>query len=502
MANRRLVAAGLLVERDNGYEFSQDLIRSTIAAGADAERRAAVHRAAYAYFRDAMAMDGDTRLAHAAHHAVEAGQSGEGGQLCAELGDRYRHRHAYLDAEAAYSRALPLIRRSEAESYIRQLEIVRRRGEMRYRLGRFEDACSDQEAALAQAIEIGDHRLAAHLRLDLATTLDWMREYRRSSEVWLPLVEPEVAVEDSLLRARLHLARGRSLWRFEDWEAAADELRQASDMASTQGDAGYETYVIAHLLLGIILAARGRIEDAERDYAATVDLCRERGDLVHLAVAVMNRCFVWLAKRDSQRLLGDLYEARRLLRETGTGHDFVCELNLGEQLVHLGRHAEAHAHIDRAVAFQRRRHGDRTAPVALLLRARALLLEGRRSRARQILADIAAVQKGAGPECAFRPVKALHHQMIERSHPGASIADWDQLCEAADTTTSDGIEVYVARGLWHQERGELEECHCWLERARDLTASVPTLLGVSIETLLGRRAERRQRSLTQGSRLA
>src|SRR4029079_8991545 len=110
-----------------------------------------------------------------------------------------------------------------------------------------------------------------------ATVLGGMDEYQRSAE----RVEQARAligrVRSPLLEARLLLGRGRSLHRGSREEGAAALVERAAVQGEALDDEGYETLVIALLMLGFILPGLGRLDDARRALDRVIALCEAHG---------------------------------------------------------------------------------------------------------------------------------------------------------------------------------------------------------------------------------
>ena len=77
--------------------------------------------------------------------------------------------------------------------------------------------------------------------------------------------------------ARLLLGVGTTRFRQGHREEACPPLEAAADRALLLGDAGYETRVVAQLLLAAILPNLGRVSDAEEVLRDVIASCTRRG---------------------------------------------------------------------------------------------------------------------------------------------------------------------------------------------------------------------------------
>src|SRR5262249_58964208 len=99
-----------------------------------------IHQAAARYYGQAARLPAPERQAKLAFHAAGAGLRGEAGRLSLAVAERARQRHAYLEAESEFSRALEYLGESDERE---RLTAWKGRGVMRYRMGRYEDSLND-----------------------------------------------------------------------------------------------------------------------------------------------------------------------------------------------------------------------------------------------------------------------------------------------------------------------------------------------------------------------
>ena len=98
--------------------------------------------------------------------------------------------------------------------------------------------------------------------LDESMALDWLFEWPARA-IWPSGRGSWSRPARRPLQARVLLALGRSLHRFNQDQEAVELLREAAALAEAIGDAGYEVQVTADLLLGFVLPFLGRLDEAE-----------------------------------------------------------------------------------------------------------------------------------------------------------------------------------------------------------------------------------------------
>jgi tetratricopeptide (TPR) repeat protein len=485
IGTRRLLAARVVVEDGAGrVGFRHALVREAVARAVPEKQRRRIHRAAAEHHGAGSAGD-ERRLAQLAHHAGEAGDAELAARSFFELAELCRARHAYTDAERLYSRAL------EQASGLDRRAAHRGRGLMRYRSGRYHDALADLSIARELAARGGDVAEQIAILLDEATALDWMDGYAASAR----RVEEAQALlpraRSPLLDARLALGLGRSAFRFSRNEEAATLLERAAAAAAPLGDDGYETHVIALLLLGFLLPAQGRPDEARQALDRIIALAEEHGDRLHLGSALNVRGVLWANLGDKARLVADMDRSLTIARELGqTSLELMGEFNVGEYLLFLDDAAAAEPHVRRAQALDRRISGDPGLANVALLDARLRLHRGEGSAALEIAGRVRARQReaqGRGePDGLLAPSDDVLCAMIELSQRDAGAEAWDALEARAErcSVAQERLEVIEVRGAAAAGRGRVAEAEGHFRRALALAALAPTAVSARLRRRL------------------
>ena len=448
----RLVAAGFLHARGDRFAFRHALVRDAILRIMPADRRARWHAAAAAHLATAVGLEARTRLAA---HLAGAGRHAEAAAVFAELAEFAHARHAYVDAERWYSAAL----RHDQDAGVARAGWLRRRGVVRTRLGRYEDARADLDAALASA----PAEAAVEIWLDLATTLDWCDEWPASAEAGeraAALAGPE---PPRAIAAQLALARGRSRHRFSRDDEAVPLLTEAVALADPSTPAGRETVVIGLVLLGYILPGQGRLADAAAVLARVIAMCERTGDRWHLAAAHNNRVMLWTALGERDRLIADLEQVRTIGRELGYDRmEWFALVNLAEALFWLGEHDRALVPAEAAIALDDRSLGERARPRSRLLRARILAWRAD-PRSRAAVDDLdqhqASARRDGRTESLLVPTEQLLLAAVRLQVEGAGRAAWAELLTRArrELGGQELVEVFEAAARAARRAGELDD---------------------------------------------
>ncbi|APR82295.1 serine/threonine protein kinase [Minicystis rosea] len=506
IATRRLIAAGLLIQDAKGnIGFRHGLVREEIEKGVPEALRQRIHRAATRHYGAAGAdadaplssrpgkavgtiADDERRLAQLAYHAAHAGLTTWAESAYLALAERMRARHAYVPAERAYSRALDQRRGGDDRA---RLRAYRGRGSMRYRIGRYDDALADLAAARALAHTQGDVEAEIEILLDEAIALDWMHEYK-SSEARVEAARAlSSAAPSPLLEARLALGVGRSAHRFSREEDAARELEVAVTRAEALGDDGYETLVIALLMLGFIYQGLGRLDDAQRALDRSIALCEEHVDTMHLATAINNRALLWGCLGDRARMIADMERGVSIARALGQDSlELIARYNLGEYLYLMDDLDAAEPHVRRAMDIEERLRGDAGRPVVVLLDARFRYYRGEAQAARAIVDRIRARQTEAAaagqPDALMVPSEDVLCAAVELATEDAGAPAWDALEErsARFSVGQEHVEVLEMRGLAALRGGRPDEAIAALGKAIAAAARIPNAMGARLRRRL------------------
>jgi len=476
-ATRRLVELGLLVEHaQEGLSFRNELIRLEVARSLSETQRWRLHHAAHLFYMKASANE-SRLLPRLAFHAAAAGLHSEAAALYIDLAESARSRHAYLKAEATYTRALELLPEIADP---RCMTALRGRGLMRYRVGRYEDSLADLARARQMARQLGDKHEEVEVLLDEATALDWTNDYVRSEErVLEAMAIATFALLDSpSLQVRLQLGMGRAQLRQGQWEQARTLLVAAAELARSQGDSGYESLIISLLLLGLILPNLGRIDEAQRVLEDCIAACTERGDRLHLGSAINNRRNLWVARNDLPRALEDQEHFKRLGSELGmTGWEYFAEINLGELYFQAGDTGAAAPHVARAVELERDHPEVAPRPWGLLLHARVLAYEGKDELTLQALHAIRQVL-AERPGTEFSAPESVLFSLVELTTRPAREEEWRALQARSDelSVEQEPLEVLELQALARLRRGERQEAIRLLEEALRRAEHIPNIM--------------------------
>jgi hypothetical protein len=296
-------------------------------------------------------------------------------------------------------------------------------------------------------------------------------------------------VSSSYVLARLLLGVGRTMFRKGRWKESCPPLEAAADRALALGDAGYETRVVAQLLLAVILPNLGQISEAEALLDDVITACNQRDDFFHLGSAINNRRNLWMARKDLPNALKDQERFMHLGRELGmVGWEYFAEHNLGELYYQAGDTAAAAPHITRAIELERQHPEVASRPWALLLHARVLAWEGVYPQARERLGQVRealAQRPGSGGLSANEEVLFA---MVELATSEAAAEAWRQLRErsARDSMEQEPLEVLEMMGLAALRRGDRAEAVRLLEEALQRAASIPNVMEARLRRTLER----------------
>ena len=396
-ALQQLAARGLVVDQGGGsWAFASSSVQDAIYRATPAAERVQIHRRVLDHWRG---RDGAQARAAVARHAALAGAHAEAAAATLALAEDAAAAHREVEADRWYSAALLHV----ADPSVR-VRMLAGRGRVRWRLDRGQAALSDLAAARLQAC--GDPERVASILLDEAMVLDWFFDFAASADRVAearPLVE---ASGDAVLRARLLVAAGRTLWR---QERVSEALALFAGSADEPLDS--ETRLVMLLLRGCALCLVGKLDEAEAAFTEAEHLADATEDRLHRCVLHVNRFFLWAERGDSERGAVDLRRAVRLARELGhPALEWGATHNLAKLLHAGGSDEEALPLAIRSFELQQR-HMPRPGPEDALLLGRIAVALGR-SRVGRPPPGLGGDTPGAG-RCAPDPAR-----LSSRARPG------------------------------------------------------------------------------------
>ena len=484
VATRQLVAMGVFKRQRGGRTaFRHSLLRSAVEKSVSDRMRASVHAAAFRFYQAASGLEEGVRLPRLAFHAASAGHADEAAKLYLELAARARSRHAYVEAEALYSRALGQLPDSALAP---RAMALRGRGFMRYRMSRH-DAVDDLMAALdggpyARRPESRDrdHPGGRHgLRLDgripqVARAGERgrcpvrVRRARQPAAAGLPAGGSRAGA--------LAVLRGKA----SDREVPPGDRDRRGARRRGLRDARHLSPAPRR---SAPLSRRGRGGgEGVRDGRVAVRGARRpgpsHGRLPEPAPALDRQ-----ARSRSRRSTTAGAASSSRARSASSPRSFMGEYNLGELLYQAGDADAAAAHVRRAVDLEQKRLSGFHRPVARLLEARVLTYLGRNADARAIYEEITAAQaeaeKAGQTEKVLLPSERVLLTLVDLSTRDASGDEWKALRTRADADSVEQeiIEVVEMSGLAALRLGLLDVARTHLAEARRLADRIPNVMG-------------------------
>jgi tetratricopeptide (TPR) repeat protein len=448
---QRLVEAGLLVRHRTGQiDFRHALLRETVYQSVPDAQRTKIHHAAFEMYENAIELPARERLPRLAHHAARGGFPDRAASIYLNLAERAQQAHAYLDAELLYDSALANLPSEQsggpAASDERFNKAIKGRALMRFRVGRWDDALRDFQAARDRAHARQEVETEVDVLLDQAEVLDWMGDMGRSATI----VDEATALADHVvaerLEARLTMARGRVFHRRGQAQESIELLTRAAAQAERLGEDAYETFVIALALGGPDCVGLGRIEEAERMLARVITACEQHGDYHHLAAALNNRIFVWMARAEVDKAIQDLERVLEISRELGFPQiELHTQNNLAECLFYRGELDSALSHTLRAIEIgERIGSGITWVAMTHTLRARIQIYRNDIVEARLVVENLRALLASAkvnDPDARMNRGDDIFLRMVEMSLEPSEDYRWARLLEEAHRVPLQPYEI-------------------------------------------------------------
>jgi class 3 adenylate cyclase/tetratricopeptide (TPR) repeat protein len=337
------LAAGLLTERGvrpGHVRFVHALIREVLLDELSSLRRIGLHRRIVAALRASDSRPGTaTELAHHLLEAAPAGDVGAAVDAAMAAADGALARYGYAEAEDWYERALQALELAPDPEDARSAELLLRRGDVRHRAGRLEEAGADLHRAAAAAERAGRADLLARAALGVAGAPE---ETSASQTGDIELLDRALGVVDAVEDAQraMLLARQAILLVDRGDPLGQDLLAQALDLAARSGDPGAQIYVrrVRHRLWFDPLALEERLAGADE----LVELGRSRRDLETETWGHRWRLIALFETEDVEAVDRELDELQRLADELRQPfHEWGWVVRRAGRALMEGRLAEA-----------------------------------------------------------------------------------------------------------------------------------------------------------------
>ncbi len=286
---------------------------------------------------------------------------------------------------------------------------------------------------------------------------------------------------DSALRIVTRFSLGFDLAVLGSTDAAARLFSEALELC--RGDTslgteylGYSPYLALRLFSARARCQRGQIREAHSELARLVDLCREKNELVNLAITLSAFGDLALWSGPIEGSLAHAREAAKIAEMLDNPISLVVAgTGLGTALVVAGMASEAAEVLERALTImQRFRVFLQFRPVTLAMRAAALLANGESNEAlscaREAVGD--AVRQGSRPaECSAHLVLT---RVLLKMNGSEARAEIEAALRRVEAIVEEGeIPVVVPQLREQQARlagacGETARCQAELREAHRL----------------------------------
>lgn len=485
---RRLVDANILVRHRSGrFSFRYGVLRDATYSLVPEANRQIIHALAYRfYFAHSQAPD-DEKLPRLAYHAARAGLRQEAAALFVRLGDNARQRHSYLDASNLYAQARTQIDPQDTE---RLLPVLLSHATMLLRVGQYDRALAGLTEAYAMAKQREDRNMQFEIALEMAAAADFLHYYEQSKE---RATEAESLLPDAnnpLMRARVLMAKARSLYRFSDVEGSIPLYYESAQLAGPLGDVGYETRVDALTVLGAALGSLGRLDEALTVLNELLEICAKTRDAIHEVSTLNNLVYVWLPQSNYQQIRVDFEKALRLAREN-------CFSSLESNLIHnLAEVSLVSGDLEAALRYaaQNTALSDRMSGVSpypsllmALLSARAKIAMGDEEGARAFLQEAQRrmdAAKGTPNELHYMPSDAVLFDAVDLATRDATDEEWDAVLARSKefSVQLEPMEVWAIRAMAAARRKRPDVARQALDHALKLAEITPTPMQSQLQT--------------------
>lgn len=427
-----LVEAGLLRKRLVGEDAWLELVhlrlRDVLIDGLSAETRTALHRRLGLALerlhrhniesiveRLAQHFDKGEVPAKAYPYLIQAAEKLQGQTFVSEA-VRYLNRALAIEPQARVF--LPLV---EAEK--RRADLVLRRANALYHLGRWEEARQQAVDADTYASALGYSALIARTAVELARQDRAMHDHAAAQEHLARAMEHAEAADDPRLKIVPLYELSAIHWSAGDIDGARQRLAEAHGLSENYSD--HSGLALLSNGLGVLAMCEGRSAEARRYFNQAINVSEKEGLIERLSVARTNLAELCHCAGNFRKGLAladrTINESREVNHRNGVGIGLRYRTIL---LGDLGRHAEADENATEAVAIQQRLGHQEEELASKVALVRVVLGQGNLHRADALLESCLTLAKEYDTEGYMPIIRAWRSRlMITCGRRDAAIAE-------------------------------------------------------------------------------
>jgi len=353
-----LHAAGMVQrEEDHSgtpvYSMTIPALGALAVEGTTEESALRLHAGAVSYLDRRGVPRGHGAWASFARHAEAAGQPGRAMEANGRAGDLAQELHAHREAIELYGRAIELALRHEDGSGAVLCGLYARRGASYARTGDLRRAEEDYRWMLARAEKSGDDALRARAHLALGRTLIEGARYSEAQDNLELAHEIALRLEDEPLAAEARIGLGRASFKQGDYDAGVAHFDQACARAKRGSRTDLE--IEALLAKGMLFREQGNYRLSLESFQQAAE--RTGGEaLPALEQAIEEGSALALEVQGKYREAIEAYgRARERARERGDVRS-VATLSgaLGAAHMKVGEYEKARHELEQSLAAHRR----------------------------------------------------------------------------------------------------------------------------------------------------
>lgn len=355
-----LLEAGLvrkrLVGEDDRLELVHLRLRDVLIDGLPATTRTALHRRLGLALERMHRHNIESIVERLAQHFDEGDVPAKAYPYLIQAAEKLQGRTFVSEAMRYLDRALALEPRAReflplVEAEKRRADLVLRRANALYHLGRWEESRQQALDADAYARELGYSALIARTAVELARQDRAMNDHESAQEHLVRAMEHAEAADDPRLKIVPLYEQSAIHWAAGDMVGARARLAEAHGLSENYNDRS--GLALLSNGLGVLAMCEGRSAEARRYFNQAIDVSEKEGLIERLSIARTNLAELCHCAGNFRKGLAladrTINESLEVNHRNGVGMGLrYRSILLGD----LGRHAEADENATEAVAIQ------------------------------------------------------------------------------------------------------------------------------------------------------
>lgn len=345
--------SGFLVSQGDYYYFAEDVIREAIYSKISEAKLKHFHRKIGQHLLDSNQNSIDSIVEELAHHFYYGGIKEKAIEYSLLAGDKAKNSYAFQSAVQFYSWAFDYLKNDvEPASKIKIIDCLRKRSDVWFLIGKYDEAFVDLNEAIKLAEKIGDKKLIADCLVNLSNVLMKTDKYDLSKQNILKALTIYDEIHSEYGKMTALNAAGVVHWYLGDYFETLKCCQESLMIAKKINDHKYEG-INLHTIANAY-AMLGESQEAIRYYQESLDIAKKTNDLYEQCRLLNNIGVAYREHGEYSESLKYHFNSLKIIKDIGTRFMEALNLtNIGAVYMKQGRMSDALHYLNKSIKISR-----------------------------------------------------------------------------------------------------------------------------------------------------